>query len=253
MGSGEKRAKKRKKEDEATAEKEKVLGQLNGLDAKMMIDARLALKKSEQDETQKNQEEVNNVQAQPKDSGPVRQKANPNDPYYKTQMCPQFSLGKCTVPTQECFYAHAQEELRMTPEARMRMQMMGMPPHMGMMMPHQMMGMMPPGMPPPGMGPLMSHPGQMPMQMPGQRGGRQTESKKKDKKKDEKDEKGKKRKDKKEEKDKEKDKDKRKDRDKEKEKDRDRGKDKKDKGSKDKDRGKDAKGKQKEKKIDAFD
>merc|ERR1712187_953781 len=90
------------------------------------------------------------------------------NPYYKTQMCPLFAKSQCTnaASGMDCFYAHSQEELRMTPEAQMHFhhQRMGM----GMMMPNQMMGMMGPGMPPPGMPPqMMMQPGQMPMQMPG--------------------------------------------------------------------------------------
>merc|ERR1712070_1198705 len=93
-------------------------------------------------------------------------KVNEHDPLYKTQLCPLFMKNQCYNAAKECFYAHAQDDLRpLTQEAHqamMRMHMMGtwhpggmhmMPGMMGAAMPPGMMGagMPPPGMMPPGM------------------------------------------------------------------------------------------------------
>merc|ERR1719510_555578 len=42
----------------------------------------------------------------------------PNDPWYKTQPCPYHRQGMCQMG-QNCYFAHAPEELRPAPEAMM--------------------------------------------------------------------------------------------------------------------------------------
>jgi len=179
------------------------------------------------------------------------------DPYFKTQLCPNvMKRGRCEHGN-ACYYAHSQEELRLTPEVMMMNQMMGMP-HMMMNHPHMnpMAAMMGPPMVPP----------QMPMLPAGPPGSIGTTPGGGGEKKNKKDEKTKKRKDR--DREKERDKDEEKDRGKERDNDKKEKKDKKDKAAKEKEKGKRLKGgksakdakeansdrpKKKEARIDAFD
>lgn len=219
-----------------------------------------AAAREEQKKLQQAQAQQAQAQAQAQSQAQAkRTKVDQDNPYYKTQYCTLFYKNQCSNGA-SCMFAHSQEELRMHPEAMMNYQMMGMP--MGMMMPNQMMGMIPPGMGPPMM--LPPGHGQMPMQMPGAGGDGKKKEKKRDDKDKDKDDKTKRRKDKDKGKDKKekgsaKDKDKGKDkkekgakekekdrsrsrsREREREKEKEKSKDKKEKGAKDK--GKDSKGK----------
>merc|ERR1711865_725615 len=102
-----------------------------------------------QEELNKKTEEPDLKQRRLKAQVPQSAQVSMHDPNFKTQWCPRFAQGQCSLPSSGCFYAHSQEEVRLNPEAQaaqqqqqmMRyQQMMGMP--MGMMMPNQMMGMM---------------------------------------------------------------------------------------------------------------
>merc|ERR1719150_1126386 len=57
----------------------------------------------------------------------------PNDPWYKTQPCPYHRQGMCQMG-QNCYFAHAPEELRPAPEAMMMNQFAHM---MGQQVPKQ--------------------------------------------------------------------------------------------------------------------
>jgi len=69
------------------------------------------------------------------------------DPYYKTQPCPYLMKGSCTSG-KSCYFAHSQEELRMSPEMKQMNQTM-------MMNPMMVWGMNTGGMNPMAMNPMM--------------------------------------------------------------------------------------------------